>query len=84
VTRWRVGAFHVLTMGTLPGPPGTSLGSLNPKQPPHIPFGRGGEGCRVSCVIVCKKIVSTLLEENARGVAIFQPHNLPLAVDGAT
>jgi hypothetical protein len=42
----------------------------------------------VSCVIICKKItekkvVGTLFEENSCGVAIFQPHGLLLAVDGA-
>jgi hypothetical protein len=36
----------------LPGPPDTSLGSLNPKRPPHISFGRGGGDGRASCVIV--------------------------------
>jgi hypothetical protein len=38
------GAFHVLTPQVPTWPPGTSLGSLNTKQPPHIPFGWGGEG----------------------------------------
>jgi hypothetical protein len=62
VIRWQVGAYP---MGTLPGPPGTSLGSLNLKQPPHIPFGWGG-GKKYM-----KKKVSTVLEENAHGVGIF-------------
>jgi hypothetical protein len=44
-----LGAFHVLTSWVLYYP-----GSLSPKQPLHIPFGRGG-GERVSCVVVGKK-----------------------------
>ena len=40
----------------LPGPPGTSLGSLNLNQPPHIPFGQGGGHRHVSCVIIVKVV----------------------------
>jgi hypothetical protein len=42
VMRWWGWGRFVLT-SWVPCYPG-SMGSLNPKQPPHIPFGRGGEG----------------------------------------